>query len=79
MKRTPTNTRVIELTIPKKESKWWPRLMKEKEKVRVYFPSWAFCLIKLDDQAKATNLSFASKHDRCNSPSNSSAKLISKI
>ncbi|KHJ81470.1 CS domain protein [Oesophagostomum dentatum] len=33
MKRTPTNTRVIELTIPKKESKWWPRLLKEKGKV----------------------------------------------
>lgn len=33
MKRTPTNTRVIELNIPKKESKWWPRLLKEKGKV----------------------------------------------
>ncbi|PIO60196.1 CS domain protein [Teladorsagia circumcincta] len=33
MKRTPTNTRVIELNIPKKEAKWWPRLLKEKGKV----------------------------------------------
>ncbi|EYC15162.1 hypothetical protein Y032_0038g3663 [Ancylostoma ceylanicum] len=43
MKRTPTNTRVIELTIPKKESKWWPRLLKEKGKVhwlKVDFDKW---------------------------------------
>ncbi|VDL67312.1 unnamed protein product [Nippostrongylus brasiliensis] len=32
MKRTPTNTRVIELNIPKKDAKWWPRLLKEKGK-----------------------------------------------
>ncbi|KAK5972836.1 CS domain-containing protein [Trichostrongylus colubriformis] len=43
MKRTPTNTRVIELHIPKKEAKWWPRLLKEKGKVhwlKVDFDKW---------------------------------------
>ncbi|KJH53165.1 CS domain protein [Dictyocaulus viviparus] len=43
MKRTPTNTRVIELNIPKKEAKWWPRLLKEKGKVhwlKVDFDKW---------------------------------------
>ncbi|XGW16969.1 hypothetical protein V3C99_001974 [Haemonchus contortus] len=43
MKRTPTNTRVIELNIPKKEAKWWPRLLKETGKVhwlKVDFDKW---------------------------------------
>ncbi|KAE9420205.1 hypothetical protein Angca_005629, partial [Angiostrongylus cantonensis] len=43
MKRTLSNTRVIELNIPKKEPKWWPRLLKGKEKVhwlKVDFDKW---------------------------------------
>ncbi|CAD6196563.1 unnamed protein product [Caenorhabditis auriculariae] len=43
VKRIDTNTRVVELTIQKKEPKWWPRLLKEKGKVhwlKVDFSKW---------------------------------------
>uniref|UniRef100_A0A1I7WSU3 CS domain-containing protein n=1 Tax=Heterorhabditis bacteriophora TaxID=37862 RepID=A0A1I7WSU3_HETBA len=43
VKRSESNTRVVELTIPKKEQKWWPRLLKEKGKVhwlKVDFSKW---------------------------------------
>lgn len=42
VKRNVSNTRVIELTVEKKEPKWWPRLLKEKKVhwLKVDFGKW---------------------------------------